>query len=405
MLGLALVGLTAVITFVSSRAWGLATGSSILDLAVAVVLGTLAFEAAWKMLEAILLSRMPARSLPAMDFDGGVPDEAATLVCVPVLLTSTEQVDQLVRRLEGHWRNEPDRNVRFGLLTDWLDSDREDPSAEEAELLHRCATLVEELNRGDAVRGLEPFYLLHRARAWSPGQRCWMGHGRKAGKLQALNRFIADGSNEFALVIGRVTSLRSTRYVLVLDEDTSASPNAIRRHDRRHPSSSEPREPSRSAWVRGSADTASWPARSWPARTRCAGWRRPGLFLQAQPVASDGASSRPLRNGFFDLFGQRMFAGKGIYDVPLARQLLDDRFPPERMLSHDVMEGGILRTAFFDRATLLDDFPASYSSYCARLHRWIRGDWQNLGLLLRRRTGAGRARPRRRTPRSSDSSC
>ncbi len=39
---------------------------------------------------------------------------------------------------------------------------------------------------------------------------------------------------------------------------------------------------------------------------------------------------------------------------------------------------------------VLDDQPASYISHCARLHRWVRGDWQTLPWLLPARPHAGR---------------
>jgi hypothetical protein len=396
-LSLALLGLTAVITTACSRVWELSTGSEILDLAVVFLLSALAFEVAWKVLEVILLWRRPARTLPAMDFDGGIPDDAATLVCVPALLTSLSQVEELAGRLEAHRRDDPDRNVRFALLTDWLDSDREQPTPEEVELLDRCAARVEELNRRDGARDLGPFYLLHRARVWSDVQRCWMGQGRKAGKLQALNRFIVDGSDEFARVVGHVASLRSIRYVLVLDEDASAAAKSIRRLvGAIHHPLNRPRRPDELAPVQRGYGIVVSPVLARPASL--AGWKRPGLFLQSQPVATEGATIRPRRNVYFDLFGQRMFAGKGIYDVRLAGELLADRFSLDRMLSHDVMEGGILRTAFFDRAALLDDFPASYTSYCARQHRWLRGDWQNLGLLARGSTPTARDRGARVPP-------
>src|SRR5207253_1983721 len=105
-------------------------------------------------------------------------------------------------------------------------------------------------------------------------------------------------------------------------------------------------------------------------------WKRPSLFLRSQAVADGWISYLQLCSIFFDVFGQAIFAGKGIYDVSLAKDLLHNRLPPERVLSHDVVEGAYLRTGFFNRATLLDDFPGCYFKYCDRLHRWIRGDWQ-----------------------------
>jgi cyclic beta-1,2-glucan synthetase len=56
-------------------------------------------------------------------------------------------------------------------------------------------------------------------------------------------------------------------------------------------------------------------------------------------------------------------------------RVLSGRFPEERVLSHDLIEGAHVRVGLASDIELFDEFPQGYQSY-SRAHRWIRGDWQ-----------------------------
>jgi len=77
-----------------------------------------------------------------------------------------------------------------------------------------------------------------------------------------------------------------------------------------------------------------------------------------------------------DLSGEGSYHGKGIYDVRAFSRILSGRFPDDRILSHDLIEGVHVRVGLASDIELYDDFPQGYQSYCSRNHRWIRGDWQ-----------------------------
>src|SRR5690606_6571798 len=62
--------------------------------------------------------------------------------------------------------------------------------------------------------------------------------------------------------------------------------------------------------------------------------------------------------------------------------------------SHDLLEGGFLRSGLLPDIELVDGHPATFSAYQHRQHRWIRGDWQLLGWL--RRTAEDRGGRKRR---------
>jgi cyclic beta-1,2-glucan synthetase len=77
-----------------------------------------------------------------------------------------------------------------------------------------------------------------------------------------------------------------------------------------------------------------------------------------------------------DLFGEAIFHGKAIYDVQAFHTILGQRFPPETLLSHDLIEGAHAGVALASDIELLEGLPLDYASYSQRQHRWTRGDWQ-----------------------------
>ncbi len=53
-----------------------------------------------------------------------------------------------------------------------------------------------------------------------------------------------------------------------------------------------------------------------------------------------------------------------------------NRFPENRILSHDLLEGSYARAGLLSDVQLYEEYPARYSADVARRYRWIRGDWQ-----------------------------
>jgi cyclic beta-1,2-glucan synthetase len=57
---------------------------------------------------------------------------------------------------------------------------------------------------------------------------------------------------------------------------------------------------------------------------------------------------------------------------------VDGRFPDNRILSHDLIEGCYARAGLLSDVHVYEEYPARYSADVNRRHRWIRGDWQLL---------------------------
>lgn len=85
-----------------------------------------------------------------------------------------------------------------------------------------------------------------------------------------------------------------------------------------------------------------------------------------------------------DVFSQSIFSGKGLIHSDSFYKLCCHRFLPETVLSHDILEGGLLRAGFAGDVECRDSFPKTSAGYFKRLHRWIRGDAENLPFTMKK---------------------
>src|SRR5436309_3041637 len=85
-----------------------------------------------------------------------------------------------------------------------------------------------------------------------------------------------------------------------------------------------------------------------------------------------------------DILGNAIYHGKAIYDVQAFHKILTGRFPEQRLLSHDLIEGVHVGVGLATDVELFEQFPYDYTSYSKRQHRWIRGDWQIASWVLPR---------------------
>ena len=92
--------------------------------------------------------------------------------------------------------------------------------------------------------------------------------------------------------------------------------------------------------------------------------------------------TRAVSDVYQDVFGEGSFIGKGIYDVDILGRILNERFPENKILSHDLLEGCYARAGLLSDVQLFEEYPSSYIADVNRRHRWIRGDWQIVQWLL-----------------------
>ena len=331
------------------------------------------------------------RSLSRMDYAKGIASEARTLVVVPTMLTDAPTVENLVEALEVRFLANRDPHVHFALLTDFADA-AEETLPGDAPLLQLARTRIEELNRtyGDAAAG-DPFYLLHRPRRWNPRQRAWMGFERKRGKLGDLNALLRGVSRDaFSLIVGATEVLSQVKYVITLDTDTQLPRDSARQligtmaHPLNRPQFGRKRSDSDTQSAARRIVTAGYGILQPRVAVSLPGTRRSYYARLTAGEPGLDPYTRTVSDVYQDAFGEGSFIGKGIYDVDAFEAALGERFPDNRILSHDLLEGCYARSGLLSDVELYEEFPARYSADVARRHRWVRGDWQLAGWLRRR---------------------
>ena len=318
------------------------------------------------------------KPLARMDFSKGIPKNLPTLVVVPTLLTSVPGIEELAEALEVRFLANRDPQLRFCLLTDFNDAASEHTEADAALLTHARET-IERLNL--AYPEAAPFVLLHRPRRWNPQENTWMGYERKRGKLADLNRLMRGGATEaFSLMVGDIAALTQIKYVITLDTDTQLPREAARQFvaAMAHPLNRPVFDPALQRITRGYGILQPRVATSLPAVD--------ASFYELLCGGEAGIDpyTRAVSDVYQDVFGEGSFVGKGIYDVDAFEQAFAGRFPENRILSHDLIEGCYARAGLISDVMLFEEYPSSYHADVARRHRWIRGDWQLTSWLLPR---------------------
>ena len=121
--------------------------------------------------------------LPRMDFSKGIPPELRTLAVVPTLLTSAQNIEDLIEALEVRFLANRDENLHFGLLTDFQDAD-EETLPEDGPLLQLARKRIEELNEKYRSAKGDTFFLFHRPRRWNPGSGFGWVTSASGGRLR-----------------------------------------------------------------------------------------------------------------------------------------------------------------------------------------------------------------------------
>ena len=316
--------------------------------------------------------------LPKMDFSKGIPEGYETMVVIPTMLINEKQIEKLCDNLEVHYLANRDKRLKFCLLTDFVDADRE-TTPRDSVLIHRLTSLIDELNGKHALDDEGPFLALNRPRKWNVSEKKWIGFERKRGKLEALNALLTGhDSNAFTIKIGSTGELEKTRYVITLDSDTNLLRDSARQFvgAMAHPLNRARYDAGKDRVVEGYGIlqpriTTSLPAAnaSWYERL-CSG------------DAGIDPYTKTVSDVYQDVFGEGSFIGKGIYDVGIVYKTLNERLPENSILSHDLIEGCYARSGLLSDGQLYEQYPSSYLADVQRRHRWIRGDWQLLKWLF-----------------------
>ncbi len=317
--------------------------------------------------------------LPRMDFSKGIPSQFRTLVVIPTMMKDAKDLIGLIEGLEVRFLANRDPHLHFALLTDFPDAHNEILPGEE-ELQQLARHKMEDLNRQYGAGKNEIFFLFHRPRKWNAIDKIWMGYERKRGKLGQMNALLLGKRTEsdFNIIVGQESLFSEIKYVLTLDTDTQLPKDsawhivATMAHPLNRPLFNEKKlRITQGYTILQPRVAVSLPLGESSLYARIHG-NEPGIDPYTKAIS----------DVYQDLFQEGSFIGKGIYDIQSFEKLLGNRFPDNRILSHDLLEGSYARCGLLSDVQLYEEYPTSYAEDIKRRLRWIRGDWQIASWLL-----------------------
>ncbi len=296
-----------------------------------------------------------------------IPDNAKTLVAVASLMTGGKGDDEVFDSLLKFRCMNPDKNIYFCLLADLKDNKAQNHKDDER-IIENAKRKIDELNKnyGDS------FCMFFRKRVLNKSEKTFGGWERKRGAVCELISYIKEGKSESYY---GSDFIKEIKYLLTLDSDTNLSVGSVNEmlsvalHPANIPTLKDGRVVSGFGIIQPSVRTELTSAYKTAFSRLISGSGGADVYSTASFHRSQ------------TVFGSGNFCGKGLIDVELFYSLVTRKIPEGIVLSHDVIEGSVLRTLCASDITLTDSTPGNTVSFFRRLHRWIRGDFQNLVFL------------------------
>lgn len=333
--------------------------------------------------------RRAVRPVPLLrlDFSEGLPEDARTMVVLPVIWASEADVDEAFDKIELHHLTQRGDHLYFAVLSDLRDAEAQELPEDEP-LLARARARLQDLRR---KYGAARFFWFHRARVLNRADGVYMGWERKRGKLVEFVELLRGKKDtSFRVQDGDLAVLPTIRYLFTADLDTELPFGTVQRLvGTMHLPYNRPRLNDRGTRVEQGYGMLQPAVAVSPRSTQVSRFAR----LWSGETGVDPYAFA-ISNPYQDWFGRGLFVGKGLIDVDAFHAILADRIPDNQVLSHDILEGGFLRAGLAADVEVVESQPASLRAYMRRAHRWVRGDWQ-LTYWLRRacRDRRGEARP------------
>ena len=293
----------------------------------------------------------------------GVPKRAKTVCVISTLINSEEAVKDGLEKLRQAKIRNPQQGIEFALLCDL-------PAAK-AEKLYDDKRLLNSIEPAMAEKGMEKAVVLVRNRSFCKTQSCWQGKERKRGAIEELARFCRGEKVRFRQINGDGKSLRGADYLVALDYDTLPLMDTVQELTlaAMHPLNKN------YGILAPRVSTSLASSLKTEFSRQMGGCGGVGCISAYDSVSGEFYS---------DCFGEGIFTGKGLIRVKLFLERTRNAFPDEYVLSHDILEGGLLGVKFAGDVEFSDSFPSGSRAYFKRQHRWLRGDFQNLRFILKK---------------------
>lgn len=355
----------------------IAASAAVSVLSANVWAGVLLFFPLWELMrypiESVSMKGVAPKRFFRLSVDDSRVMNASTLITVSTLLPSADKVHELEKHLEKIYLSNCTGSIRVCCLADFKAADMPE-KPEDKNMIKAVKAAVSRLN----VKYGGGFVLAVRPRVYSKTQGEFIGRERKRGAITELVRAIKGNSKGFLELFGDTDSLTNVKYLIALDADTQLVFDSARELV------AIAEHPLNKPVIRNGRVAEGYGILVPRTENRLCGGNT-SLFARIMAgdtgiTAYDSLSCERYQ----DLFGEAIFSGKGLIDVDAFYEVLDNSLPEETVLSHDIVEGGYLRAGYVSDVQITDSFPQRAASFYRRLHRWVRGDWQNIGFIFGR---------------------
>ncbi len=324
------------------------------------------FAAASSVADQLLPLSVPSYRAPRLDL-ASVPNHAKTLVTVAALMNGNENDEKVFQSLLRFRYMNPDKNIYFCVLADFPDS-KEQYHLSDSEIIRKAQMKIDELNQLHGNR----FCLFFRERTYNESELSFGGWERKRGAVCELIAHIVNG-NKTEFYGGDF--IKDIKYLLMLDSDTNLSVESVKEL------LSIALHPVNRLVIKNGKALSGYGIIQPSVRTELSGAYKTGFSRLTSGAGGADVYSTATFHRSQTLFGSGNFCGKGLIDVSAFYNLISDKIPTGLVLSHDAVEGSIIRTLCASDVTLTDSTPGNTVSFFRRQHRWMRGDFQNLYFL------------------------
>lgn len=333
------------------------------------------FELCRPALQQIFLKGIAPRRLPRIELNGVIPEEGRTVITVSTLLPGAKNAAKTAEHLFRIYNTNGQGAVQVCLLADLPQADYPTLARDAADI----SAMKREIRRLNTKNGSH-FVLAVRRREYSSTMKAYTGRERKRGAIAELVRVIRGGLPRFLAFEGDLSQLRRAKYIIALDADTGMLLDTASElvGTALHPLVHAYTDSDKKRVVRGYGILVPRLGAELHSANRTP-------FSRAT-AGVGGITPYDITAGdlYMDCFSSAVFTGKGLIDIEAFAVLENNRFPPEQVLSHDILEGCLMRSGLVSDVEMTDSSPSAMSGWLDRLHRWIRGDWQNLPFLFSR---------------------
>lgn len=339
------------------------------------LIGFLLFFPLWELLrhpiESVSMKGAVPKRFLRLSADSERVCDVHAILTVSTLLPSADKMGEIEEKLEEIYLSNAFGNTKVCCLADFKAAGMP-RKPEDKHIIKAASETVDRLNKKYGGG----FILAVRPRSYSETQNEFIGKERKRGAITQLVRAIKGNRKGFLVLHGDSENLEKVKYIIAYDWDTRFVFDSARElvAIAEHPLNSPIIDKGRV--VRGYGILVP------KTENRLNG--KKSSFFSRLFAGDSGITAYDSFSGerYQELFGESVFCGKGLINVDAYYELLDKSLPRESVLSHDIIESGYLRAGFVPDVQITETFPQTVGSYYRRLHRWVRGDWQNAGFIF-----------------------